>query len=72
MRRGRRPPDRSKGLAGAGAVTREPGATPIIGEATLEVEALEGVSSRQLMSYVETKVGKKYVWSESVAEGVTS
>jgi hypothetical protein len=60
------------GEAGAGAATREPGTTPFTGEATLEFEALDSVTSQRLMSYIETKVGKKYVWTEGVGEGVSS
>jgi len=59
------------GEAGAGAATREPGSTPFTGEATIEFEALDSVSSKQLSAYIETKVGKKYVWTEGVDKGVS-
>jgi len=60
------------GEAGAGAVAREPGSTPFTGEATIEFEALDSVSSQQLAAYIETRVGKKYVWTEGVGKGVSS
>jgi uncharacterized protein DUF3313 len=59
------------GEAGAGAATRGPGSTPFTGEATIEFEALDSVSSKQLSAYIETKVGKKYVWTEGVEKGVS-
>lgn len=46
------------GEAGAGAATREPGSTPFTGEATIEFEALDSLSSQQLAAYIETKVGR--------------
>jgi hypothetical protein len=60
------------GEAGAGAATKEVGATPFTGEATIELEALDSVSSRQLAAYLETEVGKKYQWTKGIKEGVTS
>jgi len=60
------------GEAGAGAATKEAGATPFTGEATIELEALDSTTGLQLAAYVETKVGKKYQWTKGVSEGVTS
>ncbi|HSD59675.1 MAG TPA: DUF3313 domain-containing protein, partial [Burkholderiales bacterium] len=60
------------GEASAGAVTREPGSTPFTGEATIEFEALDSVSSEQISAYIETRVGKKYRWTEGIGEGVSS
>ena len=60
------------GEAGVGAATKEAGATPFTGEATIELEALDSVSGKQLAAYIETEVGKKYQWTKGVSEGVTS
>ena len=60
------------GEAGAGAATKEAGATPFTGEATIELEALDSVSSKQVAAYIETQVGKKYQWTKGVSEGVSS
>ena len=60
------------GEAGAGAATKETGATPFTGEATIELEALDSVSGNQLAAYIETEIGKKYQWTEGVTEAVTS
>jgi len=60
------------GEAGAGAVSGEPGTTPFTGEATVELEALDSVSSKQLAAYIETRTGKKYNWTNGVSEGVSS
>ena len=60
------------GEAGAGAATKGVGATPFTGEATIELEALDSVSSQQLAAHIETQVGKKYQWTKGISEGVTS
>ena len=60
------------GEAGAGAAEGEAGSTPFVGEATIELEALDSVSSKQVAAYIETRVGKKYVWTEGVQKGVDS
>lgn len=60
------------GEAGAGAAMREAGTTPFTGEATIEMEALDSISSKQLGAFVETRMGKKYAWDKGVGEGVTS
>ena len=60
------------GEATAGAATREVGTTPFTGEATLELEALDSVSSHQLGAFIETRLGKKYAWDEGISKCVTS
>jgi hypothetical protein len=60
------------GEAGSGAATRVPGATPFTGEATVEFEALDSVSDKQLGAYLETTAGKKYVWNEGLEKGMSS
>jgi hypothetical protein len=59
------------GEAGAGAATKEVGATPFTGEASIEIEALDSTSSQQLGAYIETRLGKKYDWTHGVTDGVT-
>ena len=59
------------GEAGAGAAKGEAGSTPFIGEATVEMEALDSVSSQQIAAYIETRVGKKYHWTKGVKTGVS-
>lgn len=58
------------GEAGAGAVTREPGSTPFVGEATVEMEALDSTTQQQVAAYVETRTGKKYHWTKGVGTAV--
>jgi hypothetical protein len=58
--------------AGAGAAEGEVGSTPFVGEATVEMEAMDSVSARQVAAYIETRVGKKYAWSKGIATGVDS
>jgi hypothetical protein len=58
------------GEAGAGAAQGEAGSTPFVGEATVEFEALDSVSNEQVGAYIETRVGKKYYWTEGIATGV--
>jgi hypothetical protein len=60
------------GEATAGAATRQVGTTPFTGEATIEMEALDSVSSNQLGAFIETRLGKKFAWDEGISEGVTS
>lgn len=48
------------GEAGAGVAKGQVGSTPFVGEATVEMEALDGKSHKQIGAYVETRVGKKY------------
>jgi len=59
------------GEAGAGAAQRDVGATPFTGEATVEMEALDSRTGRQLAAYIETRIGKKYTWTQGLEKGVT-
>ncbi len=53
--------------AGSGAAEGKPGTTPFIGEATVEMEALDSESNKQVAAYIETKMGKKYNWTHGVS-----
>ncbi len=59
------------GEASAGAVSSEAGATPFTGEATVEFEALDSTTNKQVAAYIETRIGKKYVWDKGITKGVT-
>jgi hypothetical protein len=56
--------------AGSGAAKGETGSTLFTGHATIEVEVLDSVSSRQLVAHIETETGKKYNWAHGVDKGV--
>ena len=58
------------GEAGAGAAQGKAGSTPFLGEAAVEAEALDSVSSKQLTAYIEERVGKKYNWTHGVDTAV--
>ena len=58
------------GEAGAGVAQGEAGSTPFVGEATVEMEALDSETSEQIGAYIETRVGKKYHWTEGVDTAV--
>jgi hypothetical protein len=58
--------------AGSGAAKGEVGSTAFTGQATIEMEAMDSVSSQQVGAYVDKEVGKKYQWSKGVSEGVNS
>ncbi len=58
------------GEAGAGAAKGEAGSTPFVGEATVEMEALDSLSNEQIGAYIEHRVGKKYEWTKGVERGV--
>ena len=58
--------------AGSGAAKGELGSTAFTGEATIEMEAMDSVSSQQVGAYVDKEVGKKYQWSKGIGEGVNS
>jgi hypothetical protein len=58
--------------AGTGVAKGETGSTAFSGEATVEFEALDSVSTRQVAAYIETRAGKKYNWTHGVEEGVSS
>ena len=57
--------------AGSGVAKGDVGSTVFTGEATVEVEALDSVSSQQLVAHIETEVGKKYNWHRGVTKGIT-
>jgi len=57
--------------AGTGVAKGETGSTVFTGEATIEMEALDSVSSQQLAAHIETETGKKYNWAKGVTKGVT-
>jgi len=57
--------------AGSGVAKGDVGSTVFTGEATIEVEALDSVSSQQLVAHIETEVGKKYNWHRGVTKGIT-
>lgn len=59
------------GEAGAGAAEGEAGSTPFVGEATIELEAMDSQSNQQVAAYIETRIGKKYYWTKGVATGVS-
>ena len=58
------------GEAGAGVAEGEAGSTPFVGEATVEMEALDSETSEQIGAYIETRVGKKYHWTKGVGTAV--
>lgn len=57
--------------AGSGVAKGETGSTSFTGEATIEMEAMDSVSSQQVGAYIERQVGKKYNWTHGVSEGVS-
>ena len=57
--------------AGSGVAKGDTGSTMFTGEATIELEALDSVSSQQLAAHIETEAGKKYNWAKGVTKGVT-
>ena len=54
------------GEAGAGVAQDEPGSTPFLGEATIEIEALDSMNNEQIGAFIEERVGKKYHWTKGV------
>jgi hypothetical protein len=58
------------GEAGAGAAEGEAGSTPFVGEVTVEMEALDSATQKQVAAYVETRIGKKYHWTKGVGTAV--
>jgi len=57
--------------AGTGVAKGETGSTAFTGEATIEMEAMDSVSSQQVGAYIDREVGKKYDWANGVSAGVT-
>ena len=58
--------------AGSGVAKGDTGSTAFTGEATIEMEAMDSVSSQQIGAYIDREVGKKYDWSKGIGEGVSS
>jgi hypothetical protein len=58
------------GDAGSGVATGDAGGTIFTGQATVELEVLDSVSSKQLGAHIETETGQKYNYAHGVAEGV--
>jgi hypothetical protein len=58
--------------AGTGVAKGEVGSTAFTGEATIEMEAMDSVSSQQVGAYIDKEVGKKYNWDKGISEGVSS
>jgi len=58
------------GEAGAGVAQDQAGSTPFLGEATVEIVALDSESSKQVAAFIESRIGKKYHWTKGVATGV--
>jgi len=46
--------------AGIGALGGDAGSSPFVGEATVEMEAMDSNSHRQVAAYIETRAGKKF------------
>ena len=49
-------------MPASGVAKGDTGSTMFTGEATIELEALDSVSSQQLAAHIETETGKKYNW----------
>ena len=47
------------------------GSTPFVGEVTIEAEALDSQSGKQLAAYIERYVAKKYNWKQGVEKAVS-
>ena len=58
--------------AGTGVAKGETGSTAFTGEATIEMEAMDSVSSQQVGAYIDREVGKKYNWDKGIGEGISS
>jgi hypothetical protein len=57
--------------AGTGVAQGETGSTAFVGKASVEMEALDSVSSKQIAAYIATEVPTKYNWVNGVTTGVT-
>lgn len=55
---------------GTGVAQDKAGSTPFVGEASIEMETLDSVSSQQVAAYIETQLAKKYNWTHGVGTGV--
>jgi hypothetical protein len=54
--------------AGLGALGGDAGSSPFVGEATVEMEAMDSRSNRQVAAYIETRAAKKF--NVDLGEGV--
>ena len=57
--------------AGSGVAEGNAGSTAFVGHGSIELEALDSVSSEQVAAYIETRMAKKYNWTEGVSTGVS-
>lgn len=58
--------------AGTGVAKGEAGSTAFVGEASVEMEALDSMSNKQVAAYIQTRIPKKYNYIEGLSRGVTS
>ncbi len=58
------------GDASTGVAKGDAGGTAFTGQATVELEVLDSVSSKQLGAHIETETGQKYNYAHGIAEGV--
>ncbi len=58
------------GDAGSGVAKGDAGSTMFTGEATIEMEALDSISSTQLAAHIETETGKKYNYTHGAKKGM--
>jgi hypothetical protein len=56
--------------AGTGVAQGKTGSTMFVGEASVEMEVMDSESNQQLAAFIETRVAKKYNWTEGVQQGV--
>ncbi len=59
------------GEVGAGVAEGEAGSTPFVGEASVEMEAVDSVSNEQVGAYIERHFGRKYHRTRGVGTAVT-
>lgn len=57
------------GEAGAGAAEGKTGSTPFVGEASVELEALNSETHKQIVAFIDTRLAKKY--DVDLTEGVS-
>ena len=58
------------GESGTGVAQGKAGSTPFVGEASIEMEALDSVSSARVAAYIDTDVAQKYQWTKGIGEAV--
>ncbi len=56
--------------ASSGVATGDAGGTVFTGQASVELEVLDSLSSQQLAAYIDTETGQKYNYAHGVGEGV--